>query len=288
MALTAALELGGTKTLVAVGSDPLDLAPVRLETSGPERTLGQVLDYLSDRRFDSLGVAAFGPLGLSPGRPGYGQLMRAPKPGWSGFDLLGWLAERLDVPLSLDTDVNAAALGEWRWGAAIHADQAAYVTIGTGIGAGLVVRGSLLHGEPHPEVGHIVVRALEGDGFAGVCPYHGGCLEGMASGPALRARFGASPEDLSGGTLESAVDIASAYLAQGLTNIIYTWAPDRIVVGGGVSKMPGFHDAVRREVITRTAGYPRDLGTVISGLIVPPALGERSALAGAFALASLR
>lgn len=286
MALIAALELGGTKTLAAVGSDPLDLAPVRFETVGPERTLEQVLSYLSDRRFESLGVAAFGPLQLSPRSPGYGHLMQVPKPGWSGFDLLGWLSDRLDVPLAVDTDVNAAAIGEWRWGAAIDVDQAAYVTIGTGIGAGLVVRGSPLHGSPHPEVGHTAVQAREGDDFAGVCPYHRGCLEGMASGSALRERFGASPEDLSGGVLESAVDIASSYLAQGLTNIIYSWAPDRIVVGGGVSKLPGFHDAVRLEVIARTAGYPRELGAVVRDLIVPPGLGDLSALAGAFALAS--
>lgn len=286
MSPTAALELGGTKTLVAVGTDPFDLEPVRVETVGPVETLEQVAEHLSGRRFESLGIAAFGPIELSPDRPGFGRLMQAPKPGWSGFDLIGWLAARLDVPLFLDTDVNAAAVGEWRWGAAAGADQAAYLTIGTGIGAGLVVRGSPLHGAPHPEVGHIVVQTLEGDLFTGVCPYHAGCLEGMASGPALRERFGVSPEDLAGPDLESALVVASGYLAQGLANVVYSWAPDRIVVGGGVSNLPGFHQVVRRELATRLAGYPRDLEAVIDELIVPPALGDRSALAGAFALAS--
>lgn len=286
MSPTAALELGGTKTLVAVGTDPYDLEPVRVETRGPEETLERVLGLLSGQSFESVGMAAFGPIELSPDRPGYGRLMRVPKPGWSGFDLLGWLAARLDVPLFLDTDVNAAAVGEWRWGAAAGADQAAYLTIGTGIGAGLVVRGSPLHGAPHPEVGHIVVQTLEGDSFDGVCPYHSGCLEGMASGPALRERFGVSPEELSGPDLESALAVASGYLAQGLANVIYSWAPDRIVVGGGVSNLPGFHQAVRRELVTRLAGYPSDLHAVIDELIVSPALGDRSALAGAFALAS--
>ena len=191
MSVYGAVEIGGTKTDVAVGTSPDDLTDrARIPTSTPEGTLGSVLRFFSGHAVSAIGVAAFGPLQLDPSQPEFGSVLATPKPAWSGIDVIGPIVSATGLPVGIDTDVNGAALGEGRWGAARGMSNHAYVTVGTGIGVGVVVDGRVLRGEHHPEAGHIAVSRMEGDPYPGGCPYHADCLEGMAAGPAPEARFG--------------------------------------------------------------------------------------------------
>jgi fructokinase len=200
-----------------------------------------------------------------------------PKPGWSDTDVAGEIRQRLGVPVAFDTDVNAAALGEHRWGAARGLGTFAYVTVGTGIGGGVLVHGKPLHGLQHPEIGHLrIPHDREADPFPGVCPFHGDCWEGLASGPALEARWGVAPEELED---ETAWALEARYLALGLVAVIAVLSPERIVVGGGVMRRPGLLELVRAEVAGLLGEY------VAAGELVPPALGARAGVLGALALA---
>lgn len=283
MTLFGAVEIGGTKTDVAIGTSPEDLTePHRIPTGTPEETLGAVVEYLTGQPVEAVGVASFGPLDLDPSSSGYGRMLSTPKPGWSEADVLGILSDGLRPPVTIDTDVNGAALGEGRWGAATGMGDFVYVTVGTGIGAGIVVGGRVVGGAAHPEMGHIVVKPEPGDGFPGACPYHGDCLEGMTAGPALEVRFGRA------GTWagnDAVLDLATGYVAQGMRNLVYTVAPERIVVGGGLSKLPGFHDRLRARTGSLLGDYPHepDLDLLIS----KPGLGDLSGLAGALLLAGM-
>ena len=282
MQLYGAVEIGGTKTVVAVGSTFADMSdPVRMTTSDPDSTLGDVIDFFSDYDLQSVGVASFGPLNLDRSSSGYGEMMSTPKPGWGGAPLLQRLQDELGIPVHLDTDVNGAAVGEGRWGAAQGLSNYSYVTVGTGIGAGIVVGGKAVGGKRHPEMGHIVVSRLDGDRHEGSCPFHGDCLEGMAAGPALEARFG-RPDIWPGN--EQILRLAVHYLSQGMLNLVYIAGPERIIVGGGVSRLPRLHESLRERLGALIAKYPEipDLDLLISR----PQLDERSGLAGAFLLAN--
>lgn len=281
MTLYGAVEIGGTKTDMAVGTDPADLStPRRITTTDPAETLGAVARFFASHQVDAVGVACFGPLDLDRSARSFGTMLATPKPGWSGASVYGELTRHLDVPVGLDTDVNGAVIGEGRWGATQGMSEFAYVTVGTGVGAGIVVAGEVIRGKRHPEMGHIAVRRLQGDPYPGGCPYHGDCLEGMASGPALEARFG-RPETWAGN--DAVVDLAAHYIAEGMLNLVYTTGPERIVVGGGVSAVPWVHDRIRMELGALMSGYPTepDLDLLISR----PGLGELSGLAGALVLA---
>lgn len=281
MSRYGAVELGGTKCLVAFGSTGTDLTePVRIETTTPAATLSALVDLLREGSPSAIGVSCFGPLELDERQRSFGTLLATPKAGWSGVNVYEWLARGLDVPISLTTDVNGAAIGEGRWGAARGMSDYAYVTVGTGIGAGIVSSGRLLGGENHPEVGHIPVGRLDRDSHPGSCLFHGPCLEGMASGPALEARFG-SPSTWAGN--EAVLDVATHYLAGGIMAIVYTVAPERVVVGGGVAELPGFHDRLRSRVEELISQYPRPPDTDL--LISAPGLPGLSGLAGAVAIA---
>lgn len=283
MPLYGAVELGGTKTLVAVGTSPADLTePQRIPTTDPEGTLGGVVEHLGRFEIDSVGVASFGPVELRPDRESFGVITTTPKPGWAQTPVLRTVGANLDVPVSIDTDVNAAALGEGEWGAGRGLDEFVYITVGTGIGGGAVIGGKPVHGLVHPEMGHVTVKADPDDDYPGRCPYHGQCLEGMASGPALEDRFG-PPESRYDETM--ARDLAAHYLAQGLRNFVYSLAPQRIIVGGGVSMMTGFHEILRRELSRQLAGYPALPEHESSSFVAPPGLGDLSGLAGALVLA---
>jgi fructokinase len=280
--LYGAVEMGGTKTDVAVGTSYEDMTEaLRIPTTDPDSTLDEISRFFAGHEVDAVGVASFGPLDLDRASPRFGTMLFTPKPGWTGTALHERLSSGLGVPVVLDTDVNGSAIGEGKWGAAAGMSDYVYVTVGTGIGAGIVIDGTTIGGKRHPEMGHIVVSPMDGDGFEGVCPYHGGCLEGMASGPALEARFG-RPETWPGD--DRVVDLAVHYLAQGMVDLVYTVAPERIVVGGGVSRLPWLHDRLRTRVETLIAGYPEtpDLDLLIS----KPGLGELSGLAGALLLAA--
>lgn len=286
MATYGAVELGGTKTLVVVGSRPEDLSRhVSIPTTEPEPTLEAVIDHLRRSELDAVGIASFGPVELRPASPRLGYITTTPKPGWSDIPVLDRFADALRLPVGFDTDVNGAALGEGAWGAAAGLESHAYITVGTGIGGGIVAGGKPLHGAPHPEVGHVVVRRHPDDDHPGSCPFHGDCLEGLASGPALADRFGKPAHALDAGEQARALELVAYYLAQGVRNLVYVAAPERVVIGGGVSKIPGFHGSVRRVLVSELAGYPGEEAHVSNSFVVPPGLGELSGLAGALLLA---
>ena len=292
MTLVGGIEAGGTKFVCAVGSGPDDVrAETRFPTTTPEETIGQAIDFFREQREQhgelvALGIAAFGPLDPDPASPTYGYITSTPKPGWTNVDFAGPLARALDLPVAFDTDVNGAALAEGRWGAAQGLDTFIYLTIGTGIGGGAMVGGSLLHGLLHPEMGHVrLPHDRQQDPYPGRCPYHGDCLEGLASGPAIAARWGQPAETLP--VDHPAWSLEAHYLALGLVNFIVTLSPQRIILGGGVMAQAQLFPLVRRRVLELLNGYvqsPRLL-EAIDTYIVPPALGRRAGVLGALALA---
>ena len=286
-----AVEAGGTKVRCLVGSDPDHIvAQTGIPTGEPAETLARVLAFFqqevaSGGPLAAIGIASFGPLELRRSHPRYGFIRTSPKPGWACVDMVGPVRRALDVPVGFDTDVNAAALGEGRWGAARGLDTFVYMTVGTGIGAGAVVDGRIIHGLGHPEMGHLSVPRQPGDDFVGDCPFHADCLEGMASGAALTARWGRPAEQLDGDELPAAVALEAAYLAAGLRNIVYPIAPQRIVIGGGVTGLPGLFPLLRTNLVEALARYPGLPEHTADDFIVPAALGSLAGPAGALVLA---
>jgi len=283
--LLGSVEAGGTKFVCATGTGPGDIhRRTRIDTTTPEETLSAVVAFFSEHGpVDALGVATFGPVELRSGHPSHGHITTTPKPGWQNADLLGPLRNGLGVPVALETDVTGAALGEWTWGAGAGLRSVVYMTVGTGIGGGVLVDGRPLPGISHAEMGHVLVERQAGDGYPGHCPYHRDCLEGMASGPAIEGRWGRPAEDL-GDALDEAVRLEAAYLAAGLRNVVYILAPERIILGGGVSNLPGLVDGVGGALVEQMHGYAT-LPEHRSGYVVPPGLGSDSGIAGGFALA---
>jgi fructokinase len=279
------IEAGGTKWVCAVGEGPDRVGEtVTLATTTPEETLGRAIAFLqANGPLEAVGIGSFGPVGLRRGSPQWGHITTTPKPGWADTDVAGRIGAALAVPVAFDTDVNAAALGEHLHGAARGLDTFAYVTVGTGIGGGVYVNGSLLHGLIHPEIGHMrIPHDRARDPFDGVCPYHGDCLEGLASGEAIRARW--QTTDLP----DEAVALEAEYLAQGMVNLIFALSPQQIVIGGGVMRQPGLLERTRaraRELVNGYLGAP-ELDGGIDRLLVPPTLGDRAGITGALALAA--
>lgn len=287
----AGIEAGGTKFVCAVGTGPEDIrSSVSFPTTSPEETLGRTIEFLRQQggasTLAAIGVASFGPVDLQPGSPTYGYITTTPKPGWANCDVVGALKQHFDLPVGFDTDVNGAALGEWRWGAAQGLDTFVYLTIGTGIGGGGMVNGKMLHGLVHPEMGHMLLRRdPEQDPFPGSCPYHAGCLEGLASGPALERRWGVRAETLPPD--HPAWALEAHYIALGLVNLIVVLSPQRIILGGGVMQQPQVFPLLRTRVLELLNGYVQ-APQILRGIeeyIVPPGLGSRAGVAGALALA---
>lgn len=282
------IEAGGTKFVCALGSGPDDLhATTRIATTTPEETLRAVLAFFEKQPEApaALGIGSFGPIDPDPASPTYGTITTTPKDGWPHTDLAGSLHRALGVPVGFDTDVNAAALGEHRWGAAQGLDTFLYLTVGTGIGGGGLARGRRLRGLVHPEMGHIAVRRAPGDDFEGRCPFHGACLEGMANGPALEARWGRPAEELPEDHPAWAME--AHYLAEALTTFICVLSPQRLILGGGVMQQRHLFPMIRRGVQKRLNGYVQAPAILeaIDDYIVPPGLGGRAGVLGALALA---
>lgn len=289
-ALVGGIEGGGTKFVCALGTGPDHVVDEAVfPTTTPDETLGRVVEFFQSPRegmqLQAVGVASFGPIELDPGSPSYGSITTTPKPGWQHTDIVGRLRSALGVPVGWDTDVNGAALGERRWGSGIGADPLVYLTVGTGIGGGAIVSGQPLHGLLHPEMGHLLVPSFDGDAFPGVCPFHGRCLEGVASGTALHERTGHPAQELAPD--DPVWELEAQYLACGLLAIAEILAPQRIVVGGGVAAAPGLLDRVRRHLVRLNGGYivRPALGDEVDRFIVAPGLGERSGVMGALELA---
>jgi len=286
------IEAGGTKFNCTIAADPAHiLAETRIPTTTPQETLERVVAWFREASVPlrAIGIGSFGPVDPNPASPTYGYITTTPKPGWQNTDLAGTIQRALGVPTAFDTDVNAAALGEWRWGAGQGLDVVLYLTIGTGIGGGAVVHGRLLHGLIHPEMGHIrLPRDVERDPFPGVCPYHGDCFEGLCSGPALRVRWGQDPATLPPD--HPAWALQAHYIALALVNYICVLSPQRIILGGGVMSNSFLFPLIRREVQALLNGYivHPDILEHIDRYIVPPALGARAGVLGAVALAQQR
>ena len=290
--LFAGIEAGGTKWICMIATSPEDIrATTRLPTTQPAETIGEAIEFIHRQnqqqgKLKGVGIGSFGPLDLDIDSPTYGYLTTTPKPGWANTDLVGPIQEALELPLGFDTDVNAAALGEARWGAAQGLSDFVYLTIGTGIGGGGMVNSGLMHGLVHPEMGHMrIPHDWEADPFPGVCPYHGDCLEGLATGPAIEARWGQKGETLPRD--HPAWQLETHYLALGLVNLICTLSPQRIIIGGGVMDQDQLFPLIRVKVQELLNDYisAREIMEHIDQYIVPPKLGPQAGVLGAIALA---
>jgi fructokinase len=291
MARFGGIEAGGTKFVCAVGSGPDDIhAEVRFPTGAPEESISQAIAFLREHHrqeaLAAIGVASFGPLDPDPRSPTFGYVTTTPKPHWAHSNFVGPLRQALRLPVGFDTDVNGAALSEYRWGAAQGLDTFVYLTIGTGLGGGGMVNGRLVHGLMHPEMGHMLVpHNWDADPYTGFCPYHGDCWEGLAAGPALEGRWKMRAKSLP--VDHPAWQLEAHYLALGLVNIICTLSPQRIIMGGGVMEQLQLFPLIHNEVYSLLNGYiqARPLLEQMDSYIVPPALGNRAGVLGAIALA---
>jgi fructokinase len=279
------VEAGGTKWVCGIGTGPDDLHALEtFPTTTPAETLARAAAFFDQNGgVSAIGVGSFGPIDLRAGR-----ITTTPKPGWAETDVVSVLQGALGVPVAFDTDVNAAALGEGRWGAAMGLDTFCYFTVGTGIGGGVMAGGRLVHGLIHPEVGHMLIPHDRGrDPFAGSCPFHGDCFEGLAAGSAIERRWGKPGEQLGGRS--EVWELEAEYLALGVVNVICIVSPQRVILGGGVMKQPSLLPLVRAGVRELLAGYivAPALADGLDEYIVGPALGDRAGVLGAIELARL-
>jgi fructokinase len=286
--LYGGVETGGTWCVCAVGSGPGEIvAETEFPTEEPDATLRRIIDFFTEQPpVVALGIGAFGPVDLDPNSDTWGHVTTTPKPGWQHVPLAGVLGAELELPVAFDTDVNAAALGERRWGAGRGVDTVCYLTVGTGIGTGLVVDGRPWHGLVHSEAGHMrIPHDRARDPFPGSCPVHGDCWEGLASGAAMRARWQARAEELEGD--HPAWALEADYLAVGILNLVLTASPERVIAGGGVLEHGRLLEMVRDRVPRLLAGYLEapELGKDIGSYLVAPELGDRAGVLGALALA---
>jgi len=293
MNLYGGVEAGGTKFVCVIAGGPDDIrAEVKFPTTQPQETLGRVIAFFKENQVKyrdplvSIGVACFGPIDLDPESAKYGYITTTPKPGWPDTDVIGTLGKSLGLPVAMDTDVNAAAVGEGVWGASQGLEDFVYLTIGTGIGGGGLSNGRPIHGLVHPEMGHMrLPHNWQDDPFPGFCIYHGDCLEGMASGPALQKRWGQPAETF---PLDHKIwDLESTYLALAVQNLVCTLSPRRIILGGGVMQQSHLFPLIRAKAKIFLNNYiaAPEILEDIDHFIVPPGLGNRAGVLGAVALA---
>lgn len=286
--LYGGVETGGTWCVCATGTGPDRIdRQEQFPTAGPEETLDRIIEFFSvGERPSAIGIASFGPVDVHPDSPTWGYVTTTPKAGWQQVAVAPVVRERLEVPVAFDQDVAAAALGEYRWGAGGRVESLCYVTVGTGIGAGLLIDGHPWHGLVHPEVGHIrIPHDRHRDAFSGTCPMHGDCWEGLACGPAIERRWGAPADELP--DEHPAWELEADYLALGILSIVCVFSPERIVLGGGVMERRGLLQKTATRLRELLAGYLATplLREQIESYLIPPALGDRAGVLGAIALA---
>lgn len=279
-----ALEAGGTKMVCAVGDETgkiLDRVSIPTET--PEKTMPELLGYFQDKEIGALGIGCFGPVDLDPLSETYGCITTTPKLAWVNYDICGFFRKKLQVPVGFDTDVNGSMLGEATWGCAKGLDTAVYITVGTGVGVGVLAGGKLLHGMQHPEGGHILLPRRADDSYEGKCPYHGACLEGLAAGPAIEARWGKKAAELA--ERPEVWELEAYYLAYAVTNYIMILSPQKIILGGGVMHQEQLMQKVRANVKEMLGGYIRTKELEdMDSYIVLPSLHDNQGILGALKL----
>ncbi len=285
--LYGALEAGGTKMVVAVINEKGEvLERASFPTEEPEKTMPVLIDWFKERKPDALGIGTFGPADLDETSPTYGYITSTPKLAWRNYNILGAFKEALNVPIGFDTDVNAAALGEASFGCMRGISDGIYITIGTGVGVGVLTNGKLLHGMLHPEAGHILLSLDPKDGFEGNCPYHKTCFEGLAAGPAIEKRYGKKAAELK--DLPQVWELEAGYIAKALVNYIMILSPKKIVLGGGVMHQEQLFPLIREKTVSLLNGYinTKEIKN-IEDYIVPASLNDDQGILGCAKLAEL-
>lgn len=283
--ILGALEAGGTKMVCAVGDERGQvLERISIPTVSPEETMPRMIEFFRKHHIEALGIGCFGPINPVKGTATYGYITSTPKQAWQNYNIVGAFEEALGCPVGFDTDVNASMLGEITFGAARGLDSCIYVTIGTGVGVGVYVNGGLLHGMMHPEAGHILLQRHPEDSYAGKCPFHGNCLEGMAAGPAVEERWGAKGTELS--EKQEVWELEAYYIAQACVNYTLVYSPRRIILGGGIMHQEQLFPMIRRQYRELMAGYV-DTSELkdLDGYIVPCSLEDNQGIMGCLQLA---
>lgn len=280
------IEAGGTKFVCAVGTEDGDiLERMTIPTETPEETIPKVIQFFKQHPVGAIGIGSFGPISVKKTDANYGNILNTPKLAWANFPFLKTIEEALQIPIEFTTDVNAAALGEYTFGAGQGLSSCLYITIGTGIGAGAIFGGEILEGISHPEMGHVIIRRHPEDNFEGVCPYHRDCLEGMASGPAIEKRWGKKGIELA--ERKEVWELEAYYIAQAIVQYTMILMPERIIIGGGVSNQTHIFTLIQKQVKELLNNYlsQSQFHEAISEYIVPPGLGNHAGIVGGLVLA---
>ncbi len=280
-----ALEAGGTKMVCAIGDETGTIfEQISIPTETPEITMPKLIDYFKEKEVEALGVACFGPLELDKKAPNYGHITTSTKVHWRNFDVVGNFEKELGCPIGFDTDVNGSVLGEVTFGQAKGKSCVIYITIGTGVGAGIYIEGKLLHGMLHPEAGHVRITKRQSDTYQGKCPFHPNCLEGLAAGPAIEERWGKKAIELA--DKEEVWDLEADYIAQALVGYILTLSPEMIILGGGVMHQEQLFPLIREKVTRMLGGYVQaEELQDMEHYIVPASLHDDQGIMGCLELA---
>ena len=280
------IEAGGTKFVCAIGNENGEVFERGVfPTTSPEETMEKVIEFFKGKEIEAMGVGCFGPLSLNPKNKDYGAITTTPKVLWQNYNIVNKLKEHFNIPIGFDTDVNIAALGEYTWGGAKGLDSCFYMTVGTGVGAGIIAEGKMIHGLLHPEVGHMIVPKHPEDDFVGICPFHKNCLEGLACGPAIEKRWGKKGHELPAD--HKAWDIEAYYLSVAVVETIVMLSPEKIILGGGVMKQSQLFEKIRKQVKEMLNGYINvsEITENIDEYIIYPKLGDNAGISGGLALA---
>lgn len=280
----AGIEAGGTKFVLALSNENLEiLKRQEILTTTPDETFKHVYNFFKDDDFVAIGIGSFGPIDPNKKSKKYGYITKTPKSSWNNFNIVKTLEDMFNVPVAFNTDVNVAALAESKYGAANGIENCLYITIGTGIGAGAVIDGNMLNGMIHPEMGHIKIQKHPNDTFPGICPFHGDCLEGLASGPAIEQRWGNKAINLSN---EIEVwELEAFYIAQGLSNLMLILSPEKIIIGGGVSKQKQLFPLIKENFLKNLNNYVSSQKIYEDDFICSPVLGLNSGIIGSLLIA---